>query len=84
MFVYAGYPGGIFDPAGFSKGSDFAERQLKEIKNGRLAMLACLGFFAQHVATGKGALESLSAHLADPWAVNCITNGKSLPFPPFN
>ena len=30
--------GGIFDPAGFSKG-DMASLKLKEIKNARLAML---------------------------------------------
>jgi hypothetical protein len=33
-----GYPGGIFDPMGMSKGN-FKELQTKEIKNGRLAMV---------------------------------------------
>lgn len=73
-----GYPGGIFDPAGFSKG-DFATLKLKELKNGRLAMLAFLGFVAQHAATGKGPLANLADHLADPFANQCFTNGVSVP-----
>lgn len=31
-----GYPGGIFDPLGYSRGGDLAALKLKEIKNGRL------------------------------------------------
>merc|ERR1711907_166928 len=40
-----GYPGGLFDPAGFSKGTteQINELKLKEIKNGRVAMLAYAG-----------------------------------------
>lgn len=41
-----GYPGGIFDPLGFSKGN-LKELQTKEIKNGRLAMIAFMAFVIQ-------------------------------------
>ena len=68
-----GYPGGIFDPMGFSKGADFETLKVKEIKNGRLAMLACLGFAVQAKTTGQTPLANLSAHLADPWAVNVLS-----------
>lgn len=43
--------GGAFDPLGWSKG-DVEDLKVKELKNGRLAMLAFLGFVAQYGATG--------------------------------
>lgn len=46
-----GYPG--FDPLSFFKG-DMTEMKTKEIKNGRLAMFAFVGFTLQAQATGKG------------------------------
>ena len=52
--------GGIFDPFGLSKG-DSGELRLKEIKNGRLAMLAFAGFVAQAQTTGESPLDNLSA-----------------------
>jgi len=73
------YPGGPFDPVGLAKG-DTEELKLKEIKNGRLAMVAFIGFIGQHAATGEAPLQALKTHLANPWTNNFATNGVSLPF----
>lgn len=55
---------------------------MQEIKNGRLAMLATVGFVAQHQATGKNPMENLFEHIANPTAINFATNGVSIPHPP--
>jgi hypothetical protein len=77
----SGYPGGIFDPMGMASGSasSVAELKQKEIKNARLAMVAFLGFCAQYSATGKGPVDNLLDHLANPWGANFASNGVSLP-----
>jgi len=75
-----GYPGGIFlfaDFLGKGKG-DQTEVRLKEIKNGRLAMLSVLGYFVQHQVTGSTPLADLSAHLANPWGTTVLSNLSSL------
>ncbi|XVF35161.1 hypothetical protein REPUB_Repub18cG0121100 [Reevesia pubescens] len=57
-----GYPGGSWiDPLMWGRGSPEAVMVLrtKEIKNGRLAMLAFVGFCFQAIYTGEGPIENL-------------------------
>ncbi|GBF94965.1 hypothetical protein Rsub_07466 [Raphidocelis subcapitata] len=75
------YPGGQFFNL-FNLGKTEAELKtlkLKEIKNGRLAMLACFGFGAQAIMTQKGPFANLLDHLSDPTGANILSNfGKVL------
>jgi hypothetical protein len=59
-------PGNLdFDPLGLKPADpeEFFMMQTKELQNGRLAMLAAVGFMAQELADGKGIVEHLSALL---------------------
>jgi len=77
-----GYPGGPFDPMGMTNESAEKTRELrlKELKNGRLAMLAALGFAAQYAATGKGPIDNLVDHVKSPFNTTFMDNGVSVPF----
>ncbi|KAG9152115.1 hypothetical protein Leryth_017684 [Lithospermum erythrorhizon] len=71
-----GYPGGLwFDPFMWGRGSPEPVMVLrtKEIKNGRLAMLAFVGFCFQAIYTGEGPIENLMAHIADPGHCNIFS-----------
>ena len=59
-----------FDPAGL----DAPDKRVKEIKNGRLAMLAFLHCVSSYAVTGLSPLEGLQAHMANPQAVNIFTS----------
>merc|ERR1711904_340899 len=71
-----GYPGAIFDPAGMSKcgREEFEILKTKEIKNGRIAMMAYVGISCSYVSSGKGPLEALAFHLQNPWDHNVLYN----------
>lgn len=81
--VSNGYPGGkYFDFMGLSRGdpAKFAKYKQNEIVNGRLAMVAFVGFASQYASTGKGPITNLLEHLADPAHVNAAHNPLAVPF----
>eukprot|EP00879_Flechtneria_rotunda_P004588 GHRR01004843.1.p1 GENE.GHRR01004843.1~~GHRR01004843.1.p1 ORF type:complete len:406 (+),score=130.55 GHRR01004843.1:259-1476(+) len=68
------YPGGgPFDPLQFSsKPDEFVDQAVKEIKNGRLAMVAMLGYFVQAAITRQGPVQNLVDFAADPVHNNIV------------
>ena len=58
-----------FDPLGM----DSPEMREKEVKNGRLAMLAFLGFSSVAAVRGLGPIEALKLHLGNPNVENIYT-----------
>ncbi|XP_043712611.1 photosystem I chlorophyll a/b-binding protein 5, chloroplastic isoform X2 [Telopea speciosissima] len=69
QLLLMGYPGGpLLNPLGLAKDIKNAhDWKLKEIKNGRLAMVAMLGIFIQANVTHVGPIDNLMEHLSDPW-----------------
>ncbi|WCJ35414.1 Photosystem I chlorophyll a/b-binding protein 5 chloroplastic [Euphorbia peplus] len=69
-----GYPGGpLLNPLGLAKDIKNAHSlKLKEIKNGRLAMVAMLGIFVQARITHAGPIDNLVEHLSNPWHTTII------------
>ena len=52
---------------------DLAILKVKEIKNGRLAMIAMLGVFVQGATTAEGPAANWGKHVADPFGYNFVT-----------
>merc|ERR1712224_802035 len=64
-----------FDPANMNS----SEMQLKEVKNGRLAMVSFVGFAVQALVTRSGPIDNLMSHLSQPTAKNFIGSILNLP-----
>ncbi|KAI8101533.1 Photosystem I chlorophyll a/b-binding protein 5 [Picochlorum sp. SENEW3] len=64
-----------FDPAGMNS----PDMAVKEVKNGRLAMVAFVGFAVAALVTRQGPIEALTSHLASPFENNIIGSIANLP-----
>lgn len=64
-----------FDPMGMAS----AEMEVKEVKNGRLAMIAFVGFATQALVTRTGPLENLGAHVSNATVNNIFGSVAALP-----
>lgn len=64
-----------FDPAKLNS----PEMAVREVKNGRLAMVAFFGFVAQAVVVNKGPVACLQEHLSDPLGKNILTSVLNIP-----
>ena len=64
-------PGNFGDPFGLQMYT--ADMRLKELNNGRMAMISVLGIFAAEMATGKDAMQQ--------FGLSAIGNGKAAPSP---
>merc|ERR1712072_235054 len=56
-----------------SNPQDLAILKVKEIKNGRLAMVSMLGVFVQGLTTGEGPAANWGKHIHDPFGYNFVT-----------
>ncbi|KAL4447792.1 hypothetical protein ABPG75_005011 [Micractinium tetrahymenae] len=64
-----------FDPAGMNS----PDMATKEVKNGRLAMTAFVGFAVQALLTRQGPIEALQSHLSSPFENNFVGSILNLP-----
>lgn len=64
----------LFDPLNYTSSSQVDSLKLKEVKNGRLAMIAFVGFAVQALVCKQGPIECAVSHVLDPFNNNILTN----------
>lgn len=70
------YPGGaMFNPLRLGEGRPAAMREYQqaEVRHGRLAMVAFLGYMASAAVTGRGPYDSYVLHLDEPERYNALS-----------
>lgn len=76
---------GGWNPFGFNyTPEEYREKQVQEIKHGRLAMIGSIGQLLQSVVSGKGVVQQLSEAFSFPDAVKVVSGSSDLAdyFPP--
>jgi len=72
-----------WNPFGFSYSEEeYAEKQLQELKNGRLAMIAAAAFILQNAAAKVGVVQQLSGAFSRPEFATVAGNGLDKYFVP--
>ena len=69
------YPSGKqFDPLGLTDDPDMAaELEVKEIRNGHMALLSMYGIRVQAAVTCQGPVEKAASHFVDPFALHRLS-----------